>query len=133
VSVYTRLVAVLRMMGCTGFLVSLASRCFSPWSHVVPSPCLKPTFGEKPGMVLSKAGGLHEVRSCPQVGLSGTHLSAWRRAQGSTESQKPGRETKMCKREKLDQGRCLEEAPERGVMCEQRAVYAEEPGGCMLC
>lgn len=86
-------------------------------------------------MVLSEAGGLHELRSCPQVGLSGTHLSARRRAQESTESQKPGRETKMCKREKLDRGGgvCLEEAPERGVMCEQRAVYAEEPGGCMLC
>lgn len=67
------------------------------------------------------------------MGLSGTHLSARRCAQGSMESQKPGRETKMCKREKLDQGRCLEEAPEQGVMCEQRAVYAEEPGGCMLC
>lgn len=75
------------------------------------------TFGEKYGVIL-------------RWGVSGTCLLAQKHAQGSIVSQKPGRDTKRCKREKLGQGVCVEEAPEQGVMCEQRAVYAEEPGRC---
>lgn len=65
-------------------------------------------------MELEQAGGLHEVSS----------VLRW-------DSQKPGRDTKMCKRKKLGQGRCVEEAPEQGVMCE--LFVQRNLTGAMLC